>query len=61
MIISRKLFSKKLTDEEKEKEKRGEKLRKGASIIAGTGAGLPTTSLNPSGGAKQSGSGNATR
>lgn len=44
MIISRKLFSKKLTDEEK--EKRGEKLRKGASIIAGTGAGLLTAGLS---------------
>ena len=39
MIINRKLFSKnKLSD--KEKEKREEKLRKGASIIAGTAAGI---------------------
>ena len=45
MIISRKLFSKnKLSD--KEKEKREEKLRKGASIIAGTGAGLLTAGLS---------------
>lgn len=45
MIISRKLFSKnKLSD--KEKEKRDEKLRKGASIIAGTGAGLLTAGLS---------------
>ena len=45
MIINRKLFSKnKLSD--KEKEKREEKLRKGASIIAGTGAGLLTAGLS---------------